>query len=81
MINNKPFATPILFLIFNRPNPTQQVFDAIKKAQPRQLFIASDGPRENKNGETELCEATMTIITQVDCDCEIYTNYLVKKSL
>ena len=26
--------TPVLFLIFNRPNTTRQVFSAIKKAKP-----------------------------------------------
>jgi len=38
--------SPVLFLIFNRPDETIRVFQEIKKAQPEKLFIAADGPRE-----------------------------------
>ncbi len=40
--------SPILFLIFNRPETTKKVFSAIKKAQPLRLYIAADGPRSEK---------------------------------
>ncbi|MDR1226087.1 MAG: nucleotide-diphospho-sugar transferase [Prevotellaceae bacterium] len=66
-------STPILFLIFNRPDTTQQVFNAIRKAQPKRLYIAADGPRLSRQGESELCEQTRAIIKQVDWDCEIKT--------
>ena len=52
---NKAFDTPILFLIFNRPDTTEKVFQRIRDIQPRQLFISADGPRENKIGEDRLC--------------------------
>ena len=41
-------STPVLFLIFNRPDTTQRVFDEIRKAQPPQLFVAADGPRKDR---------------------------------
>lgn len=65
--------TPILFIIFNRPETTVQVFEAIRKAQPRQLFVAADGPREGKVGEKERCEVARRIATNVDWDCEVKT--------
>ena len=37
--------TPVLFLIFNRPETTYQVFSSIKKAKPSRLYVAADGPR------------------------------------
>ena len=37
--------TPVLFLIFNRPETTEQVFSAIRKAEPPRLYVAADGPR------------------------------------
>lgn len=64
---------PILFLIFNRPDVTQRVFDAIREARPKELFVAADGPRTNKTGEVEKCEACRKIIEQVDWDCEVKT--------
>jgi hypothetical protein len=65
--------TPVLFLIFNRPDTTQKVFDAIKKAKPKQLFMAADGPRLDKVGEIEKCRKTREIATSVDWDCEVKT--------
>ena len=67
------FETPILFLIFNRPDTTQQVFDVIKKIKHNKLYIAADGPRENRDGEREKCEQTRNIIKQIDWECEIKT--------
>jgi hypothetical protein len=65
--------SPILFLIFNRPDVTRKVFNAIQSATPTRLYIAADGPRTTKVGEVELCEEVRQIITQVDWPCEIKT--------
>ncbi|MDG2432911.1 nucleotide-diphospho-sugar transferase [Flavobacterium sp.] len=65
------FNTPILFLVFNRPHYTQQVFEAIRAAKPKQLFIAADGPREDIASDIANCEAVKDIIANVDWDCEV----------
>lgn len=65
--------TPILFIIFNRPETTRKVFDAIRQAKPRRLYIAADGPRESKPGEAERCNETRKIAMEVDWDCEVQT--------
>ena len=65
--------TPVLFLVFNRPGSAQKVFEAIRYARPKQLFIAADGPRAGKAGEKEICAATRAIATGVDWDCEVRT--------
>ncbi len=63
----------VLFIIFNRPDFTKNVFEAIRKAKPQKLFIAADGPRDNKAGEEELCNETRKIATMVDWPCEVRT--------
>jgi hypothetical protein len=63
-------STPVLFLIFNRPDTTQQVFNEIRKTQPAQLFVAADGPSK---ADYELCKKTRDIIQQVDWDCKVST--------
>jgi len=65
--------TPVLFLIFNRPDTTQRVFDEIRKAKPPKLFVAADGPREGKEGESEKCQQTREIIKKVNWDCAVHT--------
>ena len=67
------FDTPILFIIFNRPDTTQVVFNRIKEIKPKYLFIAADGPRLNVSDEVEKCEETREIINQIDWDCELKT--------
>jgi len=67
------YRTPILFLIFNRPECTRDTFAAISKIKPQKLYIAADGPRAGKNGEKELCEKTREIVQKIDWDCEVKT--------
>lgn len=67
-------TTPILFLIFNRLDTTKKVFAEIRKAKPKQLFIASDGPRKNKEGEREVVEKVRKyVLSQVDWPCKVKT--------
>jgi hypothetical protein len=68
------FDTPILFLIFNRPDLTEKVFGQIRKIRPKQLFIGADGPRKDKPGEDEKCQATrQLVLDMIDWDCEVKT--------
>lgn len=68
------FQTPILFLIFNRPDTTAKVFEEIKKQKPKYLFIASDWPRKNKEWERNIVEKTKSsVLNSIDRDCEVKT--------
>jgi predicted O-methyltransferase YrrM len=66
-------TSPVLFIIFNRPETTKVVFEAIREAQPTHLFIAADGPRQEKAGEYEKCQAARDIAINVDWECEVQT--------
>jgi hypothetical protein len=68
-------TTPVVLIIFRRPDTTQKVFDAIRKVAPTQLFVIADGARRDRDGEAEKCAATRAIIDQVDWDCQVLTNY------
>src|SRR5437868_7090749 len=70
------FKTPVALIIFRRPQFTEQVFQALARVQPRQLFVIADGPRPDVEGEAELCRATRAIIDRVDWQCEVIKNYL-----
>jgi hypothetical protein len=64
-------SVPILFLIFNRPDTTQRVFEAIRVQKPKYLFVAADGPRPDRQEEKEVCEQTRNIIQQIDWPCNL----------
>lgn len=72
------FETPILFIIFNRPETTETVFEQIKKIKPKYLYVAADGPRLDKEGETELCNKTRAIIKDINWSCEVKTLFREK---
>ena len=63
----------VLFVIFNRPGTTQKVFDAIRVAKPKRLYLAADGPRPGVPGDALLCKQTREIVGKIDWDCEIKT--------
>ena len=64
---------PILFCIFNRPDLTEKSFERIRGARPSKLFISADGPRKNREGEADLCQAARSIARKVDWPCQVFT--------
>jgi hypothetical protein len=72
------FTTPILFMIFNRPDTTERLFQQIRAIKPKYLFVSADGPRLQKAGEAERCTQARAIIKQVDWDCEVKTKFSEK---
>ena len=73
------FNTPILFLIFNRPDTTKQVFERIKAIKPKYLYLAADGARENKEGEQKRVEQTRKVVLDnIDWECKVKTLFREK---
>lgn len=67
--------TPVALLIFNRPDTTERVFNAIAKARPAKLLVVADGPRDSRLGEAARCQETRAILDRVDWNCEVTTNF------
>jgi hypothetical protein len=68
----------VLFLIFNRPEITEKVFQEIRRAKPTRLYIAADGPRERNPADEILCEKAREIRNWIDWECEVRTLYQEK---
>jgi len=69
----RPLETAVLFMVFNRPDTTTQVFEAIRRARPLRLYVAADGPREDRAGEDIRVESVRKIATAVDWPCDVKT--------
>ena len=67
------YNKPILLIIFNRPENTRRVFEAIRNERPRKLFIAADGPRCDHPDDHAKCLAARRIATAVDWKCDVKT--------
>lgn len=75
----KNLTTPVLFLCFNRPEKTQQVFDCIRRAKPSKLYVAIDAPREGRPDDVEKCNKVKEIVHNVDWPCE--AKYLEREKI
>ncbi len=77
MVVSKQFQTPVLFIVFNKPESTKLVFEEIKKAKPKHLYIAADAPRKNNEKDKFACTEVQKIIKNVDWPCNV--KYLLRK--
>jgi hypothetical protein len=67
---------PILLIVFNRPETTAKVFEAIRRAKPRKLYISADGLRKDNLADQENCKLTRDIVSLVDWDCDVKYRFL-----
>jgi hypothetical protein len=70
-----PIDSPVVLFVFNRPVEAEKVFERIRDAKPSRLFVISDGPRQKKNGESELVKRSRDIISKIDWPVELSTNF------
>lgn len=68
-----PIQTAVLFLVFNRPDTTKRVFEAIRQVKPPRLYVAADGPRDNHESDLGKILQVRDIVTQVDWPCDVKT--------
>lgn len=73
MDKRESMRTPVLFLVFNRPDTTKHVFTAIRAARPLRLYVAADGPRPGRNDDSEDCARVREIALAVDWPCQVHT--------
>ena len=64
--------SPILFIIFNRPDTTRRVFESIRAARPPRLYVAADGPRSGRPNEEVRCREARAVVEAVDWDCQVF---------
>lgn len=70
-----PAQPPIAFFVFNRPEPTARVFEAIRRQRPDRLLIVGDGPRTERENEASVVQQVRDIVGRVDWPCEVATNF------
>ena len=63
----------ILFIVYKRPMQTRLVFEEIRKAKPKKLFIAGDGPKKGNQDDFNKVEEVRNIFDTIDWDCDLKT--------
>lgn len=72
--------SPVLCIIFNRPDTTRKVFDVLQKVKPPILYICAEGPRENRPEDAKLCQETRAIYDNIDWECDVHKYFREKNS-
>jgi hypothetical protein len=80
MIEKKPFLVDVavLLLFFARPEQTEKVFEQIKLARPKRLYLYQDGAREGRLDDVENINKCREIVENIDWDCEVHKWYQEK---
>ncbi|HZY75330.1 MAG TPA: hypothetical protein VFE40_03360 [Jatrophihabitantaceae bacterium] len=64
--------TPVVLIVFKRPDVTRRALESIRQARPERLFVVADGPRPDRTDEARLCGQVRELIDEVvDWPCRI----------
>jgi hypothetical protein len=67
--------TPVAFVLFRRPDRTRHVFEQIRRARPKRLFLIADGPRAGDADEQLGCEEARAVVEDVDWPCDVTRDF------
>ena len=70
-----PLITPVLFMTFERPGTTKKVFESIRQAQPKRLYIAQNFPSSDNTEEIKKWKDVRAIIENIDWNCDVRKLY------
>jgi len=62
---------PVLLLVFNRPEHTRRVFEAVRRARPERLYVSGDAPRPGIPSDAYRCMEVRDIVSAVDWPCRV----------
>jgi hypothetical protein len=65
-------SSPVLLLVFNRPDTTRRLLGAIREFAPPRVYIVADGARTGVEGESQLCEEVRKVFEDIDWDCKVF---------
>lgn len=66
------FQTPILLLVFNRPELTKRLLKSLEQVKPKNIFVVADGPRENNLQDFPLCQSVRDLFSNLNWECSVY---------
>ena len=74
----KSFDTAVVMLFFIRDDTFAQVFEAVRQAKPKRLYLFQDGARPDRPDDMEKMLRCRKICENIDWDCEVFRNYQEK---
>jgi hypothetical protein len=72
-VNASESTTPVVLVVFNRPNTTRQVLDALARVKPSRLYVAADGPRHAE--DEPKCQAVRAMFDDLPWACDVRRDF------
>ena len=70
---HEPIDEPILVTAFNRPDHLSRLLVRMREVEPRNLFVAIDGPRIDRPDEAERVQQCRDLLRSIDWKCNLHT--------
>lgn len=80
MRNQLQLDVPVLLIFFCRSDVFQQVFDCVKRAKPKKLYLYQDGAREGNSNDIIGIQKCREIAADIDWECEVH-HYFQEKNV
>lgn len=65
--------TPVLLIVYNRPNTTEKVLERIREARPKRLYVAVDAPK--CDADIEECTKVQSLFDDLGTDILVFKKY------
>lgn len=68
------YQIPVVVIVFNRPEETKLLINALRKIKPANIFIIGDGPRKNGTDLLKI-RGVKSVLAEIDWECQIRENF------
>lgn len=76
MIKKEYYDVPVVLIVFKRIETTKQVFEEVRKMQPKDFYIISDAARAQRSEEVQkVIEVRKYIENHIDWECRLHKIY------
>lgn len=75
MTPGRPFDTPVVVILFSRPDRIGELLQVLRTIRPPRIFAIADGPRASHPADIERCRASRAALDRVDWPCTIERDF------
>jgi len=68
-------STPVVAIVYHRPQRAAELLATLREARPRTLFLVADGPRAGDDEDAERCRATRAVAAKIDWPCDVVVDF------
>lgn len=64
-------STPVLLIVFNRPEQTRRTIEALLRERPTRIYVSGDGPRAEVPTDADRVRQVWEVVNAAPWECEV----------